>query len=48
MTKFVKCINNNNVENYITIGKTYEVLREYDMEQTYRIVDDIGGELLFS
>lgn len=42
MTKFVKCVNNNGVEDYITSGKKYEVLDEYDIGHTFQIVNDNG------
>ena len=34
----VKCIENKSYENYLTIGKTYEVININD--NSYRIIDD--------
>ena len=38
----IKCINNDGWPDYLTIGKTYEVIRIY--KNTYRIIDDDGDE----
>ncbi len=42
----VKCINNENIKNKLTINKTYEVLQK--KERCYFVIDDLGNETGFA
>lgn len=42
MTKFVKCVDNVEIEDCVTLSKEYEVFDEYDTANTYKIINDKG------